>query len=375
MATPDAEGFVAPRCETCAGALACAPGGRALRCLHCRTDRPLPNTHTTVGPRPLDEGLSGASPTGYQLPVQTLRCHGCGAETVHHGHLERLCCPFCDSEQVHPPAGGAELIRPACLVPFAFDRAEASARMVAWLRERGTLPDDLFDRWQVESVRGIYVPCWIFDLEAEGAWKASVGTRVTPLDAEDDRKAVVQLLTSSGVVVTDQSGRYRGLVRDELVNASGGLPEAELKAAEPFELAGLVDFRPEHLLGWEAERYRRGLAEAWRLAEPGLHARAKRQCGASLPGDGFIDLETDFTYTHAAFRHALLPVWVASYRYGEATYRVVVNGQTGRVGGGHPRDAVKVVRSWVDMAGTLLLFFLWLAGPLILAALAWIYLL
>ena len=38
----------------------------------------------------------------------------------------------------------------------------------------------------------------------------------------------------------------------------------------------------------------------------------------------------------------LLPIWVAAYRYRGQAYRVVINGQTGRVQGERPWSAWKI---------------------------------
>jgi hypothetical protein len=42
------------------------------------------------------------------------------------------------------------------------------------------------------------------------------------------------------------------------------------------------------------------------------------------------------------FKHILLPVWLAAYKYNGKTYRFVVNGRTGRVQGERPYSAWKI---------------------------------
>lgn len=42
------------------------------------------------------------------------------------------------------------------------------------------------------------------------------------------------------------------------------------------------------------------------------------------------------------FKHVLLPIWAAAYRYNGASYRFVVNGQTGKVMGERPYSAWKI---------------------------------
>ena len=42
------------------------------------------------------------------------------------------------------------------------------------------------------------------------------------------------------------------------------------------------------------------------------------------------------------FKHILLPIWMAAYKYNGKTFRFVVNGQTGKVQGERPWSAWKI---------------------------------
>ncbi|MCA9615592.1 MAG: hypothetical protein KC586_22705, partial [Myxococcales bacterium] len=43
------------------------------------------------------------------------------------------------------------------------------------------------------------------------------------------------------------------------------------------------------------------------------------------------------------YKHVLLPLWIAAYRYQDKTFRFLVNGQTGEVQGEAPTSWFKVV--------------------------------
>ena len=47
-------------------------------------------------------------------------------------------------------------------------------------------------------------------------------------------------------------------------------------------------------------------------------------------------------YSDITFKHVLLPVWLASYRWNNKPFRVVVNGRTGQVSGERPYSAWKI---------------------------------
>jgi hypothetical protein len=50
----------------------------------------------------------------------------------------------------------------------------------------------------------------------------------------------------------------------------------------------------------------------------------------------------DVAVTDTTFKHILLPVWLAAYKYRGKSYRFVVNGRTGRVQGERPYSAIKI---------------------------------
>ena len=59
-------------------------------------------------------------------------------------------------------------------------------------------------------------------------------------------------------------------------------------------------------------------------------------------GDEVRDLNILTKYSKQTYKHILLPVWNATYRYKNKTYRYMVNGETGHVIGYVPRSAWKI---------------------------------
>ena len=52
--------------------------------------------------------------------------------------------------------------------------------------------------------------------------------------------------------------------------------------------------------------------------------------------------QIDTTISDVTFKHILLPVWLAAYKYRGQSYQFVVNGRTGRVQGERPYSAWKI---------------------------------
>ncbi|MEO0868273.1 MAG: hypothetical protein AAFY17_07455 [Cyanobacteria bacterium J06642_11] len=66
-------------------------------------------------------------------------------------------------------------------------------------------------------------------------------------------------------------------------------------------------------------------------------------------------------YSQETFKHILLPVWMASYRYQSKTYLVTINAQTGKVIGERPVAAWKVALA-IAIAALALLTLIMLAA-------------
>jgi hypothetical protein len=73
-----------------------------------------------------------------------------------------------------------------------------------------------------------------------------------------------------------------------------------------------------------------------------MDARIRRDIARDIGGDGQRIGVVDTRLSDVTFKHILLPVWVAAYRYGGKPYRFVVNGQTGKVQGERPYSAIKI---------------------------------
>ena len=66
------------------------------------------------------------------------------------------------------------------------------------------------------------------------------------------------------------------------------------------------------------------------------------------------------------FKHVLLPLWIAAYRYRDKTYRFIINGRSGRVYGERPYSAIKIIAAVLlgAVAMALLLGALYASGAL-----------
>lgn len=344
------------RCSACNGPLQYKPGTQSLTCPYCGTENPVPQLAEAGPPPLLDLSAALADPEsalrGDRLDVALLRCGACGAEFTMAPNLRADRCPFCGSPSVQQQeAGSAPMLRPQGVIPFAMDKPAVRDLYRRWLHGLWFAPNALKrEARQEDLVEGLYLPYWSFDC----------ATRTDYDGARGD-----YYYTGSGKNRTRRTrwsnahGRVQEAFSDVLVLASESLPRGLTEKLEPWSLQRLETFQPAYLSGFRAERYAVALPQGFSLAQQRMLVAIRAEVSRDIGGDTQrIDrMQTD--WLQPQFRHLLLPVWVAAYRYRGRSFRFLVNGQTGEVQGERPWSALKLavagVLAALAIAGAMLL--------------------
>ncbi len=94
--------------------------------------------------------------------------------------------------------------------------------------------------------------------------------------------------------------------------------------------------------GFDAEGYTVELREGHHLAQADMARVIESDVRRDIGGDVQRVAQVHTRYSDETFKHILLPVWTAAYRYRGRAYRFVVNAQTGSVQGERPYSAWKI---------------------------------
>jgi hypothetical protein len=129
---------------------------------------------------------------------------------------------------------------------------------------------------------------------------------------------------------------------DVLVLGSTSLPKRFTDALAPWDLSALSRYEPKFLAGFRAEAYTvpvdKGYGEARQIMNAVIEQDIRRDIGGDQQRIGQVKTDVGAL----TFKHVLLPVWLAAYRYRGQSFRFVVNGRTGTVQGERPYSAVKI---------------------------------
>ena len=124
-----------------------------------------------------------------------------------------------------------------------------------------------------------------------------------------------------------------------------------------FDTTQLVPYSPGFLAGWRAEEYAVDLEGGFVFARGKMEHEQENRCGKDVPGDTKRNLRVDNTFSAITFKHVLLPVWIAAYRYNNQIYRFLVNGQTGEVVGKAPWSWIKIALFTLMLCATVFILY------------------
>jgi DNA-directed RNA polymerase subunit RPC12/RpoP len=334
-------------CPQCGGRLRFDPTNQDLRCDNCGFKRVLESTPAPGPQMVLDFSLPTRQGQTWAVAERSFTCQQCGGHTVLPPGQTSNTCPFCGSPALVAAADDADLIAPHTVIPMKQTAVGIAQRVRAWLGRDLFAPDDLTKLARDSRLQPVYVPFWRFSLSATIVWRAQ---------------------TSSGrnKAWKWEDGETTFFYDDFLQPGARALPADLLSAVGPFDLSGLVRYQPEFLAGWPAGSYDVPLAQASLDTRAAIVRDAsKKLWSKAVPGAHIATLQVLRTeFSGQTFQLALLPVWVGAYQYRGKTYRVLVNGQTGKVAGDRPADRLKVAMLLVLVAAALL--------PLAVGAFLWL---
>ena len=333
-------------CPACGGEAVWSPGKQVLACAFCGTV--VPGTEDgdagNIGEHDLATPLRGIPDTqrGWGAQKQQVKCQSCHAISVFDSARQSQGCEFCGATQLVPYEEVKEAISPESLLPMKIDHNKARELIKNWYGSRWFAPNRLKKAALTDTVKGLYIPYWTFDAQADADWDAEAGYHYNETEEYTDSSGNRQTRQIQRTRWEHASGRLDHFFDDELVPASLGVQANHLRAVEPYPTNDLAPYDAAYLSGWVVERYQIDLVAAAQKSRDAMEAQVQSMCGRAVPGDTHRNLRVRTNYSGQTFKHILAPLWMLQYRYGAKNFQVVMNGYTGKISGDYPKSWVKI---------------------------------
>jgi DNA-directed RNA polymerase subunit RPC12/RpoP len=366
-------------CAQCGSDLRYAPGQTELACDHCGHVQAIPQAGSrrrarALGELDLAKGLADDLPLDATTDIRTTHCPSCGAQVQLDGADFAAECPFCATPVV-VDTGTQRHIKPQAVIPFVLTEDQARGAMIAWMGGLWFAPNSLLEYARKgRALNGIYVPFWTFDADTSSRYQGARGTHYTEtrtvtvnVNGRSEQRQEQVTRTSW----TPVSGHVARAFDDVLVMASTSLPARLGNELTPWDLTALEPYTPDYLAGFRAEGYTIGLADGNQTGHETMAQVIKADIRRDIGGDDQRIDGVDTDWSAETFKHILLPIWMAAYKYNGKSFRFLVNGQTGEVQGERPYSIWKIGFAVLGVAA-LILTAIYLNDPTTFApAIAW----
>ncbi len=335
-------------CPGCGGDLVFEPQDNSLTCPYCGRKETLPTTIEQVEERSYEEYLQPRSDQLTQIAEGALEvsCQTCGATVEFTPPEVAGECPFCGSTIIAQPKSADPLVAPEAVLPFRVTSKEGREAIKTWISSLWFAPNALKKLAYQESLSGVYLPYWTYDAHTTTFYEGQRGEYYYETQTYTERDAQGNMVTKTRQVRHTQwypaSGEVARWFDDILVPGTSSVANNRLAQLEPWPVNDLKPYEPAFLAGFKAQRYvvklEAGFDRAKQLMAPVIEGDIRQAIG----GDEQSISQVATSYSAITFKHILLPVYIAAYRFNNKVYQVLVNACTAEVQGERPYSIWKI---------------------------------
>ncbi len=335
-------------CESCGAMALYDPESGKLKCPYCGH---MTDIDTVVGKQ--KEYALDDAPTAKQkdwgTTMRVVHCESCGAQTVLEKNQSATVCAFCGSTHVLDDQAGEAGIAPESLIPFHVAENVALPSFRRWLKRKPFAPSGAKKASMLGQITGVYLPHWTYDSDCHAVYTGEAGHAyyvTVTRQVQRDGKTVTEHVQERRIRWSPTRGVISNYFDDVLIAGSKRLDEGLLSRVRPFDLSKLAKYQPGFVSGFVSEKPSVTVQEGWAKAEDIIESKMR-----SLAQDDIIMREhADEARVHSIscdnrdvkYKLTLLPMYISSFGYKKKTYHVLVNGQTGKVGGQAPVSPIRV---------------------------------
>ena len=337
------------KCPSCGGSIEWNTSLQRLKCPFCDTEfdqDTLMSYEEDLQGDGEDQMVWQEKPdTGWQEgerdSLLVYSCKSCGGEIIGDKDMGATSCPYCGNAVVVPSKFTGEL-RPDYIIPFKLDKEAAKAGLRRHLKGKKLLPRVFTNENHIDEIKGIYVPFWLFDAEAD----AHARYHATSTNSWTEPQYTC---TETKHFSVTRHGRVK--FEHVAIDGSSKMEDTMMESIEPFDFQDAVPFTTGYLAGFMADCYDVTADDSIGRANERIKNSTKRIMNGSVGGySSVIPENVNITLYNSKATYALYPVWLLNTTWKGDVYTFVMNGQTGKFVGDLPVDNSAAGRMFGSLA-------------------------
>ena len=333
------------KCPCCDGAIEFDSESQNMKCPYCGSEFEIEALQALVLEQNTEsrdnmtwDTAAGSEWTaGEAEGLRIYTCNTCGGEIVADETTGASECPFCGNPVIMT-GQFAGALKPDLVIPFQVDKKRAIAALQNHYKGKVLLPKVFKDQNHIREVKGLYVPVWLFDTDAD----AHVNYRATRIRSWSDSRYNYTETAHFAVV------RGGGIGFENVpVDGSTKMDDMLMESIEPYDLSAAVDFQTAYLSGYLADKYDVDAEASIGRANERIKRSTDEAFRDTVMGyTSVTTVNSAVNLQNGRARYALYPVWILNTQWNGQKFTFAVNGQTGKTAGDLPMDK-GLFRNWL----------------------------
>ena len=322
------------RCPACKASIPFNPKIGKWKCEYCGSEFTLEEMQAHNDNASTEKNNKDEKVEDNYDDYTSYKCESCGAEIVADNETAATFCLYCGNTAILKGKLN-DKFKPDKIIPFKTEKKQAVTAFKGLTKGRPLMPRDFNNEKNIEKIKGVYIPFWLYDISVTGDVKIT-GTKVTSWTSGN-----------RSYTKTDIYNHIRGgsMEFDKIpVDGSTRFDDAIMNTIEPFNYNELVPYNHAYLSGFFAEKYdtegdkllQEANKRALNSARTTLLNDAPKYTSNVISGDSLNAQEKNREY-------AMLPVWMVNVKYKGKNHTFAMNGQTGEFIGNIPLSGIRTL--------------------------------
>lgn len=331
------------KCPCCGGAIEFNSSLQKMKCPYCDTEFEMEalKGYDEELKRELTDDMQWETEAGGQWQsdeaegLRSYVCESCGGEIVGDANMAATECPFCGNPVVMMDKFTG-ILRPDYVIPFKLDKKAAKEGLMKHLSGKKLLPKVFKDQNHIDEIKGIYVPFWLFDADAQVELRCRATKVRTWSDNDYD-------YTETSYYAVHRGGTI-GFERVP-VDGSSKMEDTLMESIEPYYFEDAVDFQTAYLAGYLADKYDVTAEDSLSHANERIKHSSEQAFADTIHGYASVMPESlSVRLSGGKAKYALYPVWLLNTTWNGQKYTFAMNGQTGKFVGDLPVDKAAAMK-------------------------------
>ncbi len=321
------------KCPACGANIKYNPKINKWKCEYCKSEFDL-ETLTNKNKTAQKNKKNQKEPTDNFKDYISYKCESCGAEIVADNETTATFCVYCGNTAILK-SKLSNKFTPSKIIPFKTEKEAALEAFKNLSKGRPLMPKDFNSPSNIEKIRGIYIPFWLYDININGNIEV-LGKQISHWSIGDTHYTK----TSKYNVIRGGKMDFYNVPIDGSTRFDNDI----MNTLEPFNYEEMKPYNHAYLSGFYAEKYDIEGESLFQEVSSRAISSAEKLLLEEIKNYDIKTLsKNSLTAKEIKKEYALLPVWMVNVKYKNKMYIFAMNGQTGEFIGDIPLDKTKTI--------------------------------